>query len=115
MSSILFYSTRVRKKLKKKSEFSDFFSNSFLEFFFEFFLSPESRIVPKNVKEGPLGVFEHPFFCKIEKMKGDPLETFKKFAKSLTKPKNLPKKISWLSAGLEPTSFCLADIKNYPK
>ena len=49
--------------------------------------------MPKNVKEGPLKVFEHPFFCKIEKNEGDPLETLKKFAKkSLTKPKNLHKK-----------------------
>ena len=33
----------------------------------EFFLkSPVSRVVPKNVKGGPLRVFEHPFFCKIE-------------------------------------------------
>ena len=29
------------------------------------FWSPVSRIVPKNVKGWPLGVFEHPFFCKI--------------------------------------------------
>ena len=51
--------------------------------------------MPKNVKGGPLGVFEHPFFCKIEKkMKGDPLETFKKIAKkSLTKPKKPAQKI----------------------
>ena len=52
MSSILFYSTRVRKK------------NS------EFFWSAVSRIVPKNVKGGSLGVFEHQFFCKIEKNEG---------------------------------------------
>ena len=39
----------------------------FLTFFFEFFWSPVSRIVPKNLKRDPLGVFEHPFFCKIEK------------------------------------------------
>ena len=34
---------------------------------FQIFWSPVSRIVPQNVKGGPLGVFEHPFFCKIEK------------------------------------------------
>ena len=34
--------------------------------------------MPKNVKGDPLGAFEHPFICKIEKtMKGDPLEIFK--------------------------------------
>ena len=37
----------------------------FFEIFFRnFFWSPVSRTVPKNVKRGPLGVFEHPFFCK---------------------------------------------------
>ena len=74
VSSILFYSTRIRKKLKI------------------FFWSPVSRIVPKNVKGGPLGVFEHPFFCKIEKIEGGPSETLKKFAKkSLTMPKTCTK------------------------
>ena len=28
--------------------------------------------MPKNVKGGPLGVFEHPFFCKTEKNEGGP-------------------------------------------
>ena len=60
-----------------------------IEKFSNYFWSPVSRIVPKNVKGGPLGAFEHPFFRKIEnKMKGDLLETLKKFAKkSFTKPK----------------------------
>ena len=40
MSSILFYSTRMRKKLKKKIPI----------FFRNFSWSPVSRIVPKNVK-----------------------------------------------------------------
>ena len=39
--------------------------NPIFNFFFVFFWSPVSRIVPKNVKGGPLEVFEHPFFCKI--------------------------------------------------
>ena len=79
MSSILFYSTRVRKKFKK----SDFF-----EFFFEIFWSPVSRIVPKICKRGPLGGFELPFLCKIKKMKGGPFGDIKKICeKSLTKPK----------------------------
>ena len=73
MSSILFYSTRVRKKLKK---------NEYVEIFFRIFSktfwSPVSCIVPKNVKGGPLGVFEHPFFCKIEKMKGGPFGDIEK-------------------------------------
>ena len=37
--------------------------------------------MPKNVKGGPLGVFEHPFFCKVEKNEGGPLGDIKKFAK----------------------------------
>ena len=83
MSSILFYSTRVRKNLKK-SEF-------FLNFFFEIFWSPVSRIVPKNCKRGPLGGFEHPFLCKIEKiLRVDPLETLKKFAKKVSQSRKKP-------------------------
>ena len=75
MSSVFFYSTRMRKK--------------FSEIFFEFFLkSLVSRTVPKNVKGDPLEFFEHPFCCKIEKIeRGHPLETLKKLRKSLTKTK----------------------------
>ena len=74
MSSILFYSTHlgilhIRKKLKKS----------------DFFWSPVSRIVPKNVKGGTLGVFEHSFFCKIEKNEWGPFGDIKK---------NLRKKVS---------------------
>ena len=29
--------------------------------------------MPKNVKEGPLEAFEHPFLCKIEKNEGGTL------------------------------------------
>ena len=47
-------------------------------FFFEFFWSPVSRIVPKNVKRGPLEVFEHPFFSKKEKNEGGPFGGIKK-------------------------------------
>ena len=47
VSSILFYSTRMRKKLKNSKIFSR-------KFFFNFFWSPVSRIVPKKVKGGPL-------------------------------------------------------------
>ena len=49
-----------------------------MNFFFDFFWSPASRIVPKNVKGGPLGVFKHPFFCKIEKNEGGLFEYIKK-------------------------------------
>ena len=90
---------------------------NFTEFFFEIFLkSPVSRIVPKNVKGDPLGFFERPIRCKIsKKLKGgpleNPLETLKKFAKKVSKQKLHAQK-NW--SRLEPTSFCLADIKIYP-
>ena len=64
MSGILFYITRIRNKLKKKS---DFFRNFCRNVF------AVSRIVPKNLNMGPLGVFEHPFFCKMEKIEGGTL------------------------------------------
>ena len=41
--------------------------------------------MPKNVEEGPLGVFEHPFFSKIEKNEGGTLKRhLKKFAKKVS-------------------------------
>ena len=45
-----------------------------------------SFIVPKNLKEDPLGFFNHPFCCRLsKKWRGDPLETFKKFRKKYHK------------------------------
>ena len=45
-------------------------------------------MVPKNVKGGPLGVFEHPFFCKIENNEGGSFGDIKKICeKRLTRPK----------------------------
>ena len=59
--------------------------------FFRNFWSPVSRIVPKNCKRGPLGGFEHPFLCKIEKkLRVDPLETLKKFAKKVSQSRKQP-------------------------
>ena len=62
------------------------FSRKISRIFFRVFFqkSSVSRIVPKHVKGGPLGLFEHSFFCKKEKVKGDLLETMKKFAKKLS-------------------------------
>ena len=55
----------------------------------EIFLVSGKSHSAKNVKGGTWGVFEHPFFCKIEKkLKGGPYGDIKKIAKkSLTKPK----------------------------
>ena len=60
-----------------------------IEFFFENSLrSPVSGIVPKKWKRGSLGLFERPFCCKIPKnWREDPLDTLRKFAKKVTKPK----------------------------
>ena len=55
--------------------------------------------MPKNVKGGSLGNFEHPFFCKIEKVKGDPLETFAE--KKVSQSRKTCIKIFWSWAGLE--------------
>ena len=46
--------------------------------------------MPENVNWGPLGVFEHPIFCKIEKNEGGPLETLKKFAKKVSQCRKKP-------------------------
>ena len=68
--------------------------------------------MPKNVKEVPLEVFEHQFFCKIETMNGDPLDTLKKFfEKKSHKAEKPAQKIFWSRTGIEPTFFCLADLK----
>ena len=41
----------------------------------------------EKCKRGHLGVFEHPFSCKIGKNEGDPLETFKILRKKVTEKK----------------------------
>ena len=78
--------------------------------FLQLFWSPVSHIVPKKVKGGPFREFLNVhFFAKIEE---GPLETFKKYAKkSLTKLKKSAQKVFGQGAGLEHTSFCLADLK----
>ena len=66
---------------------------NFSIFFFDFFWFPVSRIVPKHVKGGTLGVFEHLFFCKIDKkMTGGPFGDFCE-KKSHKAEKKLHKKI----------------------
>ena len=50
-----------------------------------------SVTVPKSLKEGPFGIFQYPFCCKISKItKADPLMQSKNFRKvSVTKKFNL--------------------------
>ena len=79
--------------------------------FFQIFLVSGKSHGAENVKKGVLGVFEHPFFCKIEKNEGDPLETLKKFAKKSHKAEKTCTKHFWSRAGLERTFFCWADLK----
>ena len=60
LQSIKYSFLRYPNEEKIEKNFGNFFSN-----FFELFLkSPVRRIVPKIVKGGSLGVFEHPFFYK---------------------------------------------------
>ena len=68
--------------------------------------------MPENVKGRPLGVFEHPFFCKIGKNEGGPFgDIIKTCEKKYHKAeKNLHKKFL-VKVGLEPRFFCLADLK----
>ena len=72
--------------------------------------SSVSRKVRKNVKWSSLGVFGHPFFCKIEKKRGHIGGIKKICEKKAHKAKKNHKKF-WSRAGLEPMSFCLADLK----
>ena len=60
-----------------------------MNFFRIFFISGKSHS-PKNVKEGPLGVFEHPFFCKIEKNEKGTLWRHKKIAKKVSQCRKKP-------------------------
>ena len=50
----------------KKWHFFEFFP----ETFFRIFLVSGKLHSAKNVKKGPLGVFEHPFFCILGKNEG---------------------------------------------
>ena len=104
MSSILFYSTRVRKKLETIPHFFVFFRI--------FLVSGKLHSAEKCKKKGPSEGFKHPFLCKIEKNEGGPFGVIKKICeKSLSKPKKTCTKNFWSRVGLEPTSFCLADVK----
>ena len=49
-----------------------------------------------------MGVFEHPFFCKIEKIEGGPFGDIKKIAKKVPQSRNNLHKKFCLRLGLEP-------------
>ena len=67
--------------------------------------------MPKIVNGRPLGLFEHPFFWKIEKSEGETLWRYLKNLRKSHKAEITYTKKFWSSAGLEPTSFGLADLK----
>ena len=61
---------------------------------------------------GSLGVFEHPFFCKVEKIEGwTLLETLKHLRKKSYKGEIAYTKNFWSRERLEPTFFCLVNLK----
>ena len=68
--------------------------------------------MPKTVNGGHFETFQHPFFCKIEKKEGGLFGDIERICekKSHKAENNMHKKI-WSRARLEPTSFCLADLK----
>ena len=83
------------------------------ECFSKFLRSTVSRIVPKNLKGGLLGFFEHPFFCKMKKIEEGPFGRthWKKLRKKSPKAEITCTTKLWSRARLEPTYFCLADLK----
>ena len=84
------------------------------ELFFDFLLkSLASRIVPKLVHEGTVRDFLIIYsVLKDTKLKGEPLENVKIVArKKISQSQNTMHKQNESMAGLEPTSFCLADLK----
>ena len=50
----------------------------------------------------PLGVFEHPFLCKMGKIKGGPFGDIQKICEKSHKAEKTCTKIFWSWAGLEP-------------
>ena len=72
-----FYNWR-QPKLSKKLKIE----KTFFRIFFEFFLkSPVSRIVPKNVKGGPSGIFRTSILLQnIKKLNGGPYGAIKKIS-----------------------------------
>ena len=91
----------------------NFFKKTSRNFLSKWFWSPVSHIVPKNVKRS--------FWTSIllqnrKKLKEGPFGVIEKICeKSLAKPKQTCTKKFWSRAGLEPTSFCLADLKKSSK
>ena len=54
-----------------------------------------SLTMPKKLKRGPFGIFQHPFCRKIQKIEGGPLVKKSFSEKSLTEPKILSGSTLW--------------------
>ena len=81
-----------------------------------FEVSGKSHSAEKCKRGDPLGFFERSFCSKIsKKLKGGPFGEIKKICEKKSHKAGITctKKI-WSRVRFEPTSFCLADIKNYP-
>ena len=64
------------------------------------------------MKGGPLGVFENPFSCKIGKNEEGTFRTNeKKMRKKVSQSREKTALKFLINVVLEPTSFCLADLK----
>ena len=66
--------------------------------------------------KGPLGVFEHPFFCKIEKNKQGPFGDIKKICEKISRSRNnLHKKIGQgLDSNPRPSAWHTSKKPNSP-
>ena len=83
---------------------------TFLKICFEFFLVYGKSHSAEKCKRGHSGSLWTSIFCKIDKKwRVDPLEIFAK--KKSHKAKKICTKKFWSRAGIEPMSFCLADLK----
>ena len=88
------------EKKKKIPSFFEFFFKIFSRnFFLNFFLDSGKSHSAEKCRRGPLGVFEHPFFCKIGKNEAGPFGDIKKICekKSHQAKKNLHKKFLVIS------------------
>ena len=87
----------------------------FLKFFSIFFVSGKSHSA-KKVKGDPLGVFGHPFICKIEKkMKGKPFGDKTNLRKKVSTPKNTCTKKFLVMGGTRTRPSAWQTSKNPPK
>ena len=71
--------------------------------------------MPKNVKGGPFGVFEHPFFCKMEKNEGGTCGDIKTICEKKSHKAEITCTKKIRHGRDSNPSFCLADLKNPQK